>query len=157
VRVDSTDVCETDIAPPQAPVVVGSKVYATEVFGKIVTEAATGTVDLRFDSYGYNGGNSVVVGGLWIFLVDDKIDAMDPVTGDLVWQSAAFIGPAPRLSSTGDLILVAQQSGVTGLSRLTGETVWDGGELQGVGGSPVIGSNRIFVATLDGVHAFGPL
>ncbi len=157
VRLDAPSDCNTGLFPPAAPVVVGGKVHGSEPAGKIVADAATGAVSLRFDNFGYNLGTSVVVGGLWVFEIDNRIVAVDTTTGELAWRSADVFAALPRFSATGDLVLVATGSSLQGLSRLTGETVWDGGTVQGVGGSPAIGTNRFFVADVGGTRAYGPL
>ena len=149
--------CSSGLYPPGTPVVRDGKVYASEPAGKMVADAATGAPLVRFAVFGYNGGTSVVVGGLWIFLNDNRVVAVDTSTGALMWTSEHTFGIGANVSATGDLILVHTGFGVEGISRLTGETVWDGGPLSGAGGSVSIGEGRLFVASQDGVRAYGPL
>ena len=113
---------------------------------------------LRIASYNYQQGQGVVAGGLWIFDNDDRTVAVDTVTGEFAW-SVPDNGDNIRYSVVGDLVLALAQYSMVGLSRIDGEQVWDAGDLGGLGGqpSPVVGPDRIFVLSEQGVRAFGPL
>lgn len=140
------------------PLVLDGRVYAATQSNRLVADAVTGAPLLRFDASGYQEGHSVVAGGLWIFGVDGHVVAVDTVTGRIAWQGADY-GDDLRISVVGDLVVVSTAFQIVGLSRLTGEKVWDGGSISafGVGGSPVIAGKRIFLITRDGVRAYGPL
>ena len=87
----------------------------------MVANAATGAPEVRFAAYGYNGGTSVVVGGLWVFLNDNRLVAVDTTTGAVVWTSEQTFSVGTKLSATGDLILAATSFDVRGVSRLIGD------------------------------------
>jgi outer membrane protein assembly factor BamB len=157
IRLAPANECASALSFPPPPIVVAGKVYAAEPAGRAVVDAATGTVDLRFDAPAFGAGTGVVVGGLWLFPTDNRVVAVDVLNGELVWRSEDGISDGLRLSSTGDLLIAATPFGVTGLSRLTGESVFEGGTLQGVGGTPAIGTNRFFLTAQDGTRAYGPL
>ena len=138
------------------PIVADGMVHATETGARVVANAATGAVQLRFRSSGYWGHTGVVVGGVWIYLEGEELVAVDTTSGDLLWRIPGDWRGA-RVSATGDLILVATSYNLYGYSRLTGEQVWDGGSISAFLGTPVIHGNRILMATQDAVRAYGPL
>ncbi|HSV38832.1 MAG TPA: PQQ-binding-like beta-propeller repeat protein, partial [Nocardioidaceae bacterium] len=140
-----------------APLVVGGKVYASEPAARIVVNAVTGSPLLRIPGTGGSGGSSVLVGGVWVFPHNDRMAAVDSTTGALLWISKDPVGARPLVAATGDFIVVRTAFEIRGISRITGETVWEGGSLAQVGGSPAILGNRIFAVDVDGVRAFGPL
>jgi outer membrane protein assembly factor BamB len=157
VRIAPADQCAAAFNTPPTPVVAGGRVYAGEPAARVVLDAATGAVDLRFAISGFGNSSGVVVGGLWCFESDSHVVAVDTATGLLAWRSADTVGDGAELSSTGDLLLVSTQSQVVGISRLDGETVVDAGTLLGVGGVPAIGTNRFFLTAQDGTRAYGPI
>ena len=139
-----------------APIVADGRVHATETGTRVVANATTGAVELRFRSSGYWGHTGVVVGGVWIYLEGEEIVAVDTTTGDLLWRLRGDWRGA-RVSATGDLVLVATGYQLYGYSRLTGEQVWDGGSNSTFLGTPVVHGDRILMATQDAVRAYGPL
>jgi outer membrane protein assembly factor BamB len=149
--------CSSGSYLPGPPIVLNGKVYATQPEGKMVANALTGAPEVRFAAWGFNGGTSVVVGGAWIFLNDNRLVAVDTTTGELIWLSEQPVPIGAKVSATGDLILVATDYDVKGVDRLTGATAWDGGAISGVSGSAVVGTRRILVPTQQGVRAYGPL
>ena len=155
---DSPGGCSSVFSANGAPIVVDGLVYAVTPFGRMVANAVTGAPVLRIASYNYQQGQGVVAGGLWIFDNDDRTVAVDTVTGELAW-SVPDNGDNIRYSVVGDLVLALAQYSMVGLSRIDGEQVWDAGDLGGLGGqpSPVVGPDRIFVLSEQGVRAFGPL
>ena len=157
VRLAPANECSAVFSRPPAPIVAGGKVYAGEPSGRVVLDAATGAVEHRFDVYSSGSRSHVVAGGLWFLVSDGRLLAVDPVTGERVWRSEDGVPDNAALSITGDLVLVASTFRVTGVNRLTGESVFDAGDLQGVSGSPAVGTNRFFVTSQDGVRAYGPL
>ena len=48
-------ICSTGSFPPEPPIVLNGKVYATEPEGKMVANAATGAPQVRFPALGYYG------------------------------------------------------------------------------------------------------
>ncbi len=140
------------------PVVVDGLVYAVTPFGRLVANAATGAPVLRFASYNYQQGQGVVAGGLWIFDNDDKTVAVDTVSGQVAW-SVPDNGENIRYSVVGDLVVALSNYSMVGLSRTTGEQVWDAGDVGSLGTvpTPVVGSDRILILSQEGVRAFGPL
>jgi hypothetical protein len=113
---------------------------------------------LRFASYNFQQGQGVVAGGLWIFDNDDRTVAVDTTSGEIAW-SVPDSGENLRYSVVGDLVLALGQFSRVGLSRLDGQQVWDAGDLGGLGAqpTPIVGPDRIFVLSEQGVRAFGPL
>ncbi len=150
-------ICSSGSYPPEPPIVLKGKVYATEPEGKMVANAATGAPQVRFPAWGYYRGTSVVVGGVWTFLNENRVVAVDTTTGELNWSSEMSFAAGAKVSATGDLIVVVTDFDVNGVNRLTGATVWDGGGISGVSGSAAVGTRRILVPTQQGVRAFGPL
>lgn len=157
VRLAPANECSAGYSMPPAPIVLGNKVYGAEPAGRVVLDAATGAVAQRFDAYTFGSRSGVLVGGLWVFVSDTRVVAVDATTGQLVWRSADGVPDSARVSSTGDLLLVSSPFRVVGIDRLTGESVFDAGDLQGVGGSPAIGTDRFFLTAQDGTRAYGPL
>ena len=159
ISLDESNGCVSALYPPDAPIVLDGEVYAAEPAGKMVVNAVSGEPRLRFPTASYYGGAHIVVGGAWIFINDERLVAVDTQTGELLWKSADAM-TSQSLSATGDLILTSSKfysSPLLGISRITGEVVWNGGDVNSVGGTPVIGTNRIFLASREGVRAFGPL
>ncbi len=150
--------CSSVFSQNGPPIVVDGLVYAVTPFGRMVANATTGAPVLRFASYNYQQGQGVVAGGLWIFDNDDKTVAVDTVTGQVAW-SVPDNGENIRYSVIGDLVVALSNYTMVGLSRVSGEQVWDAGDvgLLGTNPTPVVGSDRILVLSQDGVHAFGPL
>ena len=152
ISLDESNGCVSALYPPDAPIVLDGEVYAAEPAGKMVVNAVTGAPRLRFPTASYYGGAHVVVGGAWIFINDERLVAVDTQTGELLWKSADAMA-SQSLSATGDLILTSSRfytSPLLGISRITGEVVWNGGSVNSVGGTPVIGTNRIFLASRRG-------
>ena len=158
----SEEDCATTTVQP-APIVVGGRVYATEMQSKLVANAATGAPLFRFKFSNEYGAAGVVVGGTWVFSTPTDIIAVDVYTGRRVWTVPP---PSPlygriSIAATGDLLILSTYLGIAGLDRLTGLPVWDGGSIDGdgfVSREPLaIGNNRILVPTLKGVRAYGPL
>jgi|GEM_PF-4122879 len=154
------DNCFAGYMESAAPIVVGGKVYASEVGSRMIADAATGSVirTLQVNDYYFTEG--VVVGGIWMYFDNDTIAAMDVATGRIVWRKPWVVSndsQAPHLSASGDLIVVTTLGNVAGIDRRTGESVWDGGAFNGYAGTATIGGSKIFVATSDGVRAYGPL
>lgn len=142
-----------------APIVVGGKVYATEIGSKLVADAANGTVLKRFRVGDWDYSQPVLVGNVLLYWGDDAIAAYDTTSDRVVWKKPWVVGNGsaiPNLSAAGDLVLVTNTTGIVGIDRRNGETVWDGGTISTWTVTATVGGSRIFVATLDGVRAWGP-
>jgi outer membrane protein assembly factor BamB len=143
-----------DYSPP--PVVAEGVVYTSTPWGLMSADAATGAVVTRI-GVGARGSH-VVVGGVWIFLRDERLYAVDPTSGDVLWKSSA-VTSLGGLAASRDLV-VAQTAydQLVGLDRVTGEKVWEAvGSGVSTGTHPAIGNGRIFATMSQGVSAYGPL
>lgn len=150
--------CFAGYRDSSAPIVVGGKVYASEVGSRMIVNATDGTVVDTFSTFDYAFCQSVLVGGLWISWNGDSIIAVDTTRHHIVWTRAWYTDGAgvPMLSASGDLIVVSGTGTILGFDRRTGDTVWDGGPQSTPPTTATVGGDRIFLATYAGVRAFGP-
>ncbi len=154
--------CGGEFFPNPAPIVTGGRVYASSQGYKLVAKAKTGDTVEIFRSFSNGHRSGVVAGGLWIYPEDGGVVARDAATGRRAWKVPTPVngGNVMALGSTGDLVIVATNTAIAGLDRVTGEQVWDGGSFQDFfvlrRESFAIGKNRILVPTSTGVRAYGP-
>jgi outer membrane protein assembly factor BamB len=145
------------------PMVSDGAVFATTYDGSIAIEAATGAVRWRAGiSGGFGNGGGAIANGVWVLSAGDysggQLAALDLRTGEVLWQRRNAIGAA-YLTVAGDLLVGRSSFALYGFDLLTGEKVWDAGQVEptifGTGGA-TIANGRIFVATRDGISAYGP-
>ncbi len=152
------DGCASVFSENGPPIVVDGRVYAVTPFGRMVADAVTGAPLVRIPSYNFGQGEGVVAGGLWIFDNDARTVAVDTATGQVAW-SVPDNGDDIRYSVVGDLVIAVAPFSMVGLSRLTGEQVWDAGDVGSLGTrpTPVVGADRILLLSGQGLRAYGPL
>ena len=154
--------CYDYTAGIDAPIVVDGAVYAGTVEASVVVASrADGSVRWRRPPTPPRAGWSSV--GVWIVSGNrydgGSVTAYDATDGDVLWRREGT--GISQVSAAGDLVVVRSLATITGLSRLTGEDVWDGGTADpgaSTNGAATIAGGRMYISTYgDGVKAYGPL
>ena len=142
-----------DYSPP--PIVVEGVVYASTPWGLMSADATTGAPLTRIAAGAR--GSHLVVGGVWMFLRDETLYAVDAGSGEVLWKTREVTNLG-GLAASRDLVVAQTYYGqMVGLDRVTGDKVWEAAGSGASGAWPAIGAGRIFATTNEGVYAYGPL
>ncbi len=147
----------------------GTRIFVTTGFAAVIAiDASTGDEIWRTQVSGpMRSAASVHDGRVFAITKDNKLHALDALTGEILWQHSGRLDGAGLLGATspaifGELVVAAYSSGeVFALNARTGTEFWSdslasvrrigsGAGLSDIRARPVISGRRVFVASRSG-------
>jgi outer membrane protein assembly factor BamB len=151
---------QADVGPAvdNSPVIAQGQVFVGSTGGVVSSfSESAGTLNWsQTAGTSITGSMAYQAGHLYVGTADTSLTALQTTDGSIMW-SEPLAGPVTGVSVTGGMLFTESSDGtVTGL-RIGGEIVWLAKTGAGLGGTPTIMDNSVFVGAEDkGLYCYTP-